>query len=296
MVNVIDLKFQGFSRAIASFLIESGEGPVLIETGPHSTYKALEEGINHLGYDIADIKHVLLSHIHFDHAGAAWALARQGAKIYLHPSGAKHMEDPSRLYESAKRIYQDKMDSLWGSLEPIPKDHLYQIPHEETLHIGKLKFIAHHTPGHAVHHIAWQLEDMLFTGDVAGVKINDGPVVPPCPPPDINIEDWKASIALIRSLNLEKIYLTHFGDFDNIEEHLNELEECLDSWSGWMKLQYDNGADASEITPKFQAYVDEELSSKGLSKNEIDRYGAANPAWMSVAGLMRYWKKRAEIN
>ncbi len=296
MVNVIDLKFQGFSQAIASFLIESGEGPVLIETGPHSTFKALEAGVNPLGYDLSDIKHVLLSHIHFDHAGAAWALARRGAKIYLHPSGAKHMEDPSRLYESAKRIYRDKMDSLWGSLKPIPKDHLYQIPNEETVQIGNLKFTAHHTPGHAIHHIAWQLEDMLFTGDVAGVKINDGPVVPPCPPPDINIEDWKASISLIRGMNLNKIYLTHFGDFDNIEGHLNELEGCLDNWTSWTKVQFEKNADPKDITPEFQAFVDGKLAKKGLTKNEIDRYGAANPAWMSVAGLMRYWKKRGEIS
>ena len=296
MVNAIDLKFQGFSKAIASFLIESGDGPVLIETGPHSTFKTLERSVSQIGYDLSDIKHVLLSHIHFDHAGAAWALAKRGAKIYLHPQGAKHMEDPSKLYESAKRIYKDKMDPLWGALKPIRRDHLYQIPNAESIQLGGLNFIAHHTPGHAIHHIAWQLEDLLFTGDVAGVKVNGGPVVPPCPPPDINIEDWKSSIALIREMKISKIYLTHFGAFDNIGEHLSELEECLDNWANWMKEKWEKNISPQDVTPEFQAYVENQLRLAGLSKNEIDRYGAANPAWMSVMGLLRYWKKRAEMN
>lgn len=292
MVNIIDLKFQGFSKAIASFLIESGDGPVLIETGPHSTFKNLESSVNEIGYKIDEIKHVLLSHIHFDHAGAAWALAKQGAKIYLHPRGARHMADPSKLYESAKRIYKDKMDSLWGRLEPIKKDHLFQIPDKEPLKIGGLSFLAHHTPGHAVHHIAWQLEDILFTGDVAGVKVLNGPIVPPCPPPDINLEDWRKSISTIKAIRPQKLFLTHFGEFTNIEDHLQKLEVCLMDWANWIKDQWKKGFSHQDITPGFQAYVEKQLLDFGLTKSEIDRYEAANPAWMSVAGLIRYWEKK----
>lgn len=292
MVNIIDLKFQGFSKAIASFLIESGDGPILIETGPHSTLKTLMKSVNNLGYQMEDIRHVLLSHIHFDHAGAAWALAKQGAKIYLHPLGAKHMADPSRLYESAKRIYKDKMDSLWGRLEPIKKDHLFQIPDKETLKIGGLTLVAHHTPGHAIHHIAWQLEDMLFTGDIAGVRMMDGPVVPPCPPPDIDLEAWISSISLIRNMNLSKLYLTHFGAFDDIGDHLDRLMERLNNWSDWIKERWSKGMSHDEITPRFRQYVEEQLIEFGLNESELGRYEAANPAWMSVAGLMRYWDRK----
>ncbi len=292
MVNIIDLKFQGFSKAIASFLIESGDGPILIETGPHSTLKTLMKSVNNLGYEMEDIRHVLLSHIHFDHAGAAWALAKQGAKIYLHPLGAKHMADPSRLYESAKRIYKDKMDSLWGRLEPIKKDHLFQIPDKETLKIGGLSLVAHHTPGHAIHHIAWQLEDMLFTGDIAGVRMMDGPVVPPCPPPDIDLEAWISSISLIRNMNLSKLYLTHFGAFDDIGDHLDRLMERLNNWSDWIKERWSKGMSHDEITPRFRQYVEEQLIEFGLNESELGRYEAANPAWMSVAGLMRYWDRK----
>ena len=295
MVNVIDLKFQGFSHAIAAFLLESDDGPVLIETGPHSTFKTLEQSLRQVGYNVTDIQHVLLSHIHFDHAGAAWAFAKHGAKIYLHPSGAKHMEDPTKLYESAKRIYQDKMDILWGKLEPIPKDHLFQIPDHEELTIGGLQFKAHHTPGHAIHHIAWQLEDTVFTGDIAGVKIENGPAVPPCPPPDINIEEWKASIARVKALKPEKLYLTHFGEITDIDRHLSELEACIDSWALWIKEKFDAGVDAATMTPQFQAFVRDQLLTSGLTSSEADRYEAANPAWMSVAGLLRYWRKRSEL-
>ena len=294
MVNVIDLKFQGYSKSIAAFLVESGDGPVLIETGPYSTFGTLEKGIQNLGYELRDIRHVLLSHIHFDHAGAAWALARQGAKIYLHPFGAMHMEDPTKLYESARRIYKDRMDSLWGKMEPIKKDHLFQMPDKETLKVGGLKFVAHHTPGHAVHHVAWQVEDILFTGDVAGVRIENGPIMPPCPPPDINIEDWKRSIALIRSLKLRHIYLTHYAAFTDISNHLDQLEKCLNDWASYIESEWRKGKTQEEITPEFQQYVATQLGDAELSSGDIAKYEAANPSWMSVAGLIRYWKKKEE--
>ncbi|MEQ9426323.1 MAG: MBL fold metallo-hydrolase [Cyclobacteriaceae bacterium] len=295
MVNIIDLKFQGFSEAIASFLIESGDGPVLVETGPHSTFQNLVAGVNSCGYQIEDVKHVLLSHIHFDHAGAAWALAQTGAKVYVHPLGAKHLLDPSRLYESAKRIYKDQMDILWGKLEPVKQDRLIQIPDQETLKIGGLNFKAHHTPGHAIHHIAWQLEDSLFTGDVAGVRVGNGPIVAPCPPPDIHIEHWKESIGKIRNMAISKLYLTHYGEFNDIDQHLSNLEFILDDWANWIKDKMKKGKGPEEATPEFQEYVASQLREEGLNENEIGRYEAANPAWMSVAGLMRYWNKLGGI-
>jgi len=292
MVNVIDLNFQGYSSDIAAFLVESGDGPILIETGPYSTFSTLEKGIQNLGYRVRDIRHILLTHIHFDHAGAAWAFAKQGAKVYLHPVGARHMEDPFKLYESARRIYKDKMDSLWGKMEPIKKDHLFQMPNKEVLKIGNRKFVAHHTPGHATHHIAWQVEDILFTGDVAGIRIKDGPVMPPCPPPDIDIEAWKKSINVIRGLKLSHIYLTHFAAFTDISSHLDQLEKCLDDWVQWIKIEWERGRTHEEITPEFQQYVANQLSDAGLSTGDIAKYEAANPSWMSVTGLIRYWHKK----
>ena len=116
MVHIIDLHFQ-MDHTIASFVVETAEGPVVIETGPHSVYPQLVSGLQKLGYQPADVKHVLLTHIHFDHAGAAWAFAEQGATVYVHPRGWKHLQDPTRLYNSAKRIYQDQMETLWGDMQ-----------------------------------------------------------------------------------------------------------------------------------------------------------------------------------
>ncbi|MFK7947881.1 MAG: MBL fold metallo-hydrolase, partial [Saprospiraceae bacterium] len=232
------------------------------------------------------------THIHFDHAGGAWALAKQGATIYLHPFGKRHLGEPSKLYASAKRIYQDKMETLWGRMEAIDDDKLRTVEHGESITIGDTTFTAHHTPGHAVHHIAWQVGDNLFAGDVAGVKIAKGIVVPPCPPPDINIEDWIASINLVRDLDINALYLTHFNKITNITAHLEALENILWDWANWMKPHFENGTNQKEIVPQFMEYTKQQLLNHGLTEEEIKQYEAANPSWMSVVGLMRYWKKR----
>lgn len=291
MIHILDLEFQ-VKLAIAAFVIETSEGPVLVETGPHSVLPRLESGLADLGYKLSDVKHVLLTHIHFDHAGAAWALAREGAKVYVHPRGYQHLHDPSRLYGSAKRIYGDMMESLWGLMEGIPEEQLVAVSDEQLIEIGDLQFKAWHTPGHASHHIAWQLGDDIFSGDVAGCKINQGPVVPPCPPPDINIEDWVASINVLRAQNPKRLFLTHFGIVEAVEEHLSSLENILHDWANWMKPHYEAGRKAPEVVPEFQAYAAQQLSEAGLSETEVARYEAANPSYMSVAGLMRYWHKK----
>lgn len=292
MYHVIDLHFQNYDHAIAAFLIETSDGPVLIESGPYSTFKSLEAGLEKHGYMPKDIKHVFLSHIHFDHAGAAWAFAETGATVYLHPFGAGHMHDPSKLVASATMIYGDQMDSLWGEMKGIPEKNLKTMDHEETVEIGGESFRALHTPGHAKHHIAWQWKDLIFTGDVAGCKIEGGPVVPPCPPPDINLEDWIHSIDLVLAKNPNKLVLTHFGEENNPNIHMKELKEILHDWSQWMKVKWESGLSNDEITPLFMEYTAGQLRARGVSENGIKQYEAANPSWMSVAGLVRYWKKK----
>lgn len=295
MIYTIDLKFGGVEKAIAAFLVDTGAGLALIETGPHSTLPNLEKGIQTAGYQLSDVKHVFLTHIHLDHAGAAWYFAKEnGANIYVHPFGYPHLLKPERLMNSARQIYQEQMDSLWGEMNPIAANQLFAIDHEEEIKVGNLSFKSWHTPGHAVHHIAWQLDTALFAGDVAGVKINNGLVVPPCPPPDINIEDWQGSIELIKGLELDRIFLTHFGEVRSIATHLDELESQLLDWANWMKPHWEAGANVQELTPKFQAYVANQLKEAGIVGEGLEKYERANPSWMSVAGLMRYWKKRSE--
>jgi glyoxylase-like metal-dependent hydrolase (beta-lactamase superfamily II) len=293
MLHTIDLHFLGHPHTIAAFLIETSEGPVLVETGPHSTLPNLEKGINKAGYALKDVRHVFLSHIHLDHAGAAWVFAEMGATVYLHPLGAPHFLNPEKLLASARMIYQDQMDSLWGQLMPISKERLRVVSHKERIVIGNTAFKALYTPGHAVHHIAWQMGNVLFSGDVAGVRIGEsGIVLPPCPPPDIDVEAWRASIRLMKTKRFDSLFLTHFGQVNNVKEHLTELEGRLLNWANWIKPFFQNGADAQEVTPLFQAYVAKQLHEGGISGEGLQQYESANPAWMSVAGLMRYWKKR----
>ncbi|MEO9965821.1 MAG: MBL fold metallo-hydrolase [Reichenbachiella sp.] len=291
-IELIDLHFQHLDHAIGAYLIPTVDGPILIETGPYSTFIELKQMIESNGYQLSDIKHVFLTHIHLDHAGAAWAFAEAGANIYLHPFGAKNMEDPSRLMESAKRIYQDKMDELWGQMKPIPAHQLIQVDDLQRIEIGDLTLTSLHTPGHAKHHIAWQIEDVIFTGDVAGVKIDGGPVVPPCPPPDINIEDWKNSISILRRAKPKALYLTHYDKIENIDEHLDQLEQILDDWARWIKTQMTGGLTNEEMVPIFMKYTADQLRKARLNESGITLYEAANPSWMSVAGLVRYWTKK----
>ncbi len=294
MVHVIDLKFKGYEKAIAAFLIPTDAGLVLIETGPYSTFPNLTAGIEAAGYSADDVKHVLLTHIHLDHAGAAWAFAERNATIHVHPFGARHMADPSRLMDSARRIYKDEMDSLWGDMRAIPENRLRTAEDGYSLSVGGKNFTALYTPGHAVHHNAWKVDDVIFTGDVAGVKIANGMIVPPCPPPDINIEDWEASIDLLRNQNASRFFLTHFGEVTDVDVHLDTLKSILWDWANWMKPHWESGADPKELTPKFQDYTKQQLIDFGVAAEDLARYEAANPSWMSVAGLLRYWRKKAE--
>ncbi|MEL7021619.1 MAG: MBL fold metallo-hydrolase [Bacteroidota bacterium] len=296
MIHTLDLSFLGDPKSIAAFLVETTEGPVLFETGPYSTFSHLKSGVEKLGYQLADIRHVFITHIHLDHAGAAWALAAQGATIYVHPRGAKHLAQPERLMSSATRIYGDQMDRLWGDMRPIPDTQIQVVEHEEKMKIGGVKIRAWHTPGHASHHIAWQVNNVhLIAGDVAGVKIDNGIVVPPCPPPDIDLEAWEQSIQLILSRRYHSLFLTHFGEINGtrqIKAHLVELRSRLRSWANWIKPYYENNIPPAEITPKFEQYVNYQYDQSNMSDMLKQYYQNANPVWMSVAGLLRYWRKR----
>ncbi|MEM6800275.1 MAG: MBL fold metallo-hydrolase [Bacteroidota bacterium] len=294
MIHTLDLHFQ-VPNSIAVYVIETEAGPVLIETGPHSRFAHLEAELEKIGYKPADFKHVFVTHIHFDHAGAAWAFAEQGATIYVHPRGWKHMHDPERLYNSAKRIYGDMMEPLWGIMKAIPEELLIAVEDEQEIKVGEKVFKSWHTPGHANHHIAWQMDDVIFTGDVGGCRIPNGPVVPPCPPPDINLEAWADSILTLRAQNPSSLYLTHFGKVENPAEHLDQLEFILNDWAQWIKAAWEKGQSQKDMMPGFIAHTDEQLRQAGvLDKVELKKYEAANPAYMSVVGLIRYWQKKSE--
>ena len=292
MVKIIDIQFLGVKSAIACFLIKSSKGLIMIETGPSTSYNIISQELTNLGYNIKDVKHVFVTHIHLDHSGGAWKFAKNGAKIYVHPCGAQHLENPQKLIESATKIYGDKMDFLWGKIQKIDKKKIQTVEHKEKIIIGDTTIESLHTPGHAEHHIALKINDEIFTGDVAGAKIFNGPVLPACSPPEIDLEKWENSIDIIIKEKPKCLYLTHFVKTKNVNHHLKEMKKILWDWANWIKTNKNKFDDMNTLTEEFENYVKDFLKNLNLSENLINQYYAANPPYMSVSGLLRYWNKK----
>ncbi|HHQ49574.1 MAG TPA: MBL fold metallo-hydrolase [Acidobacteria bacterium] len=290
--SVIDLKFQGEEQVIAAFLVPAPEsGFVLVESGPGSTVAALEEGIGAAGFELADLRGVLVTHVHLDHAGAAGELARRtGAGVWVHPKGARHLADPERLLASARKIYGSAMNMLWGTMEPVPAELLHTVEDGETVKIAGLRATAWHTPGHARHHVAWQIGDQLATGDVGGLRIpGSSYVVPPTPPPDIDIPVWKASLDKIRSLGARRLLVTHFGIHEGVGEHLDQLEGRLDRWWDLAEETLGMGGDVGTLEALLVDLDDTEMARAEVGNRAREHYRAACPMFMNASGLVRAW-------
>lgn len=280
------------SNVIASYLIDTGDEPVLIETGPESVYNELVSRLKRHNLKPVDIKRVFVSHIHLDHAGSAWRFAEQGATIYVHPFGARHLVDPSKLLASARMIYKEDMEKLWGEVRPIPQEMVKPAENNMVLEIGNTEIRVFETKGHASHHNIYMIEDALFTGDTGGIRINSGPVIPPTPPPDINIEEWQESIRFMRKLSPKRLYPTHFGEHTDIENYLKELESRLLDFSDWgLRMLKSNKSD-EEIARECDTMIRSILQGNGASPELIRAYELADPFWMNAGGLIRYWRKR----
>lgn len=294
-IHPIDLEFNGYALVIFSFLIKTDDGPIIVETGPHSCLDKLVEGLAQHGYTQEDVKHVFLTHIHLDHAGGAWCFAEHGAKVYVHPLGYKHLHDPSKLLASAKMIYGKDMDRMWGTLKPIPADQFCVMEDDESVEVNGLTIISHHTPGHAKHHTAWQLENNLFTGDLAGIKHPEGAVIPPCPPPDINIDLWIENIDKVLSISeVDTYYVTHGAKVENVRAHMDSLKTALLSFSEFVKPYFDKDISPAEALPEFASFVTEYLRDTGMSQDAIDTFVNGGAIMADLMGLMRHWKKKKE--
>jgi glyoxylase-like metal-dependent hydrolase (beta-lactamase superfamily II) len=291
-IHTIDLNFQNKTQAIACYLIRSGDAVVLIESGPGSTLPALEAGLAVQGLTPRDVTHVLLTHIHLDHAGAAGWLSQQGARIYVHPNGAPHMLNPEKLIASATRIYADRMETLWGEFLPVEQNQLTVPQDAQEISIGNLKFIAVDTPGHAEHHYSYIFEDVCFSGDAGGVRIPGFAYMrAPMPPPELHFGRWRESIARLRSMKFSHIAPTHFGIFDDSTWQLDELQRDLDSAEKWIAEVMPAEPSIEELREMFSAWMERQALVQGLSEDAVRAYMLANPPGMSADGLMRYWTK-----
>lgn len=294
-ILTLDLNFQNIPQSIAAYLVLGPDGPVLVETGPGSTLPALLNELQQ--HDVAPdgIKHVLLTHIHFDHAGAAGWWAQQGAQIYVHPFGAKHLIDPAKLIGSATRIYGDKMDTLWGDILPAPAENVTMIYDDDTIEMAGLRFKVLETPGHARHHHAYRLGDLLFTGDAAGIKIPGSPLLGlPAPPPEFDRGVWQETIKRLRTEDVHTIYPTHFGPTPYQPSHWDDLSQLLDDATEFIRARIEAGQSRDEILTEFLAWNQYRANVAGLSEMSVRQYITANPLEMSVDGIMRYWHKRLE--
>ena len=291
-IVTLDLNFQGRPHAIAAYLIRHGDAVILIESGPGSTQAALQTALAQEGLSAADVTHVLLTHIHLDHAGAAGWLAQQGAEIYVHPIGAPHMLNPEKLIASATRIYGDRMESLWGEFLPVPQNQLKTPNDAEAIRIGSAEFIPLNTPGHAEHHYVYLFEDIAFCGDVGGVRIPGYQYLRvPMPPPELHIERWHASIARIRKEKPARIAPTHYGIFDDVEWQLREVEKGLDSSARWLDATMAAEPSIEQMRQSYTDWIMAEGEQIGLDAEAVKAYELANPLGMSADGLLRYWKK-----
>ncbi|ADV67692.1 MBL fold metallo-hydrolase [Deinococcus maricopensis] len=291
--HLLDLHFQGTPGVIAAYAVPLHSGGVaLIDPGPSSTLTTLERGLGTLSFTLEDVRAVLLTHIHLDHAGVAGTLAERGADVYVHERGAAHLARPDRLLASARTIYAEHMDALWGDMRPVPRERLHAVQDGSTVTLGSDAFHATYAPGHAVHHVAWQHGDDLFVGDVAGVRL-DARQTPraPTPPPDIDLDAWAASVARLRALPARTLHLTHYGSYPATDAHWDNLLRTMHADAARVRegLERQLGADA--LTAEFTRAVEADLAQEGDDLAARFRY--ACPAWMSVQGLTRYWTRKA---
>ncbi len=290
---VIDHRFQGSEELIASFLLPGADGLTLVESGPASTLPRLLEGIRAAGFDPADLRRVVLTHVHLDHAGGAGSLLRHAphARVHVHPAGVPHLLDPSKLVRSARRVFGDAMDALWGEVLPVPAERVAPLADGEELPIGGRVLRALFTPGHAGHHLALHepAAGAVFTGDVAGVRLpGSAHVRPPTPPPDVDLALWRESVGRIRALGPRRLYLTHFGGFDDPGPHLDGLIARLFFWAGWTQAQRERGADAAEVAAGLRRLGDAEIRAAGGDDALVDRYELAVGYEMIARGLLRH--------
>lgn len=293
----ISLPFQNEEEIIGSYLL-AGDGELaLIDPGPGSTLEGLLEGIHEAGFDPQDLTHVLLTHVHLDHAGVVGSLARRisQVRVLVHKLGEPHLRDTSKLVASAQRIYGERMQSLWGEIEAVPGQQLKTLEGNDILNVAGRRLEVHYTPGHAVHHVIFfdAHSGELFAGDVAGVRLQGIDFVrPPTPPPDLDLEDWSASLDLVKRLRPDVLYIGHYGAVRNIISHIASLRERLYGWGDFVLGAMNEGKNEEEIIARLIKQANPELERVSRTFHDVVRYDIATNYPMTVQGYMRYWRKK----
>jgi glyoxylase-like metal-dependent hydrolase (beta-lactamase superfamily II) len=270
-VRLIDVEHQGIPHVIGAWLVDG----VLIDPGPASTVPTL---LRKLDGEVPRV--IAATHIHLDHSGAVGTLVREwpGVEVWVHQRGAPHLAEPEKLLRSAARLYGEDMDRLWGETLPVPRERLSVLGEGGVVDGFRYAY----TPGHASHHVAFLHEatGTAFTGDAGGVRIGDGPVSAPTPPPDVDLEAWRRSLEVIEAWRPTALVPTHFGRHEGVAEHLDELRAYLDEW-GTKARELDRDAWIAAYRARIAPAA------------EVPAIEQAMPVEQQYAGLERYWSKRS---
>lgn len=296
-VDYFDLNFVGIPSIIATALIQGPDGIAIVDPGPTTALPAVEAALTARGYSWRDVTDVLLTHIHLDHAGATGTLTQlaPAARVHVHERGAPHLIDPSKLVASASRLYQDLMGVLWGDILPVPQERLHILTGAGSVSAGGRTVEVEWTPGHAWHHVSYFLPEagIAFVGDTAGISRPSGRlVIPPTPPPDIDLDAWRDSTERILRWNPETLFLTHFGPVQAPRMHFQTLWTTMDEWSARVRASL-AGADLDDEA-RAQVFVESVTAdiARQASRAEAESYARAARFDFSWTGLARYWRKR----
>lgn len=291
-IHTLDLKFLGIPGVIASYLVESAGEFALIETGPGSTLETLRAAIRAAGVDEAAIRKIFVTHIHLDHAGAAGWWAQNGATIYCHPNAARHLVDPSRLMDSARMVYGDQMDTLWGGMLPAPAGRVVALQDNEGVKLGGVEIIAWNTPGHARHHHAFVIGDVCFTGDVAGMRLENSHYLSvTSAPPQFEPDAYLQSVDRLIAANFRLLYLTHFGAVSDVSWHLTTYRQRVIEVYERVAAGFREGISAEENRRRYAAAEHETAMQAGVSEELWLKGEEANVTYMCADGVRLYCEK-----
>lgn len=299
-IVLIDLGFMETSGVIASYLLVGDDELTLIESGPATTRAHLEQGLRDAGHSLHDVSRIIITHIHLDHGGAAGSILRDHPhmRLSVHSFGAPHMIDPSRLLVSAGRIYEDRLDQLFGEVVGVPEDRLDLLTDGEVVRASGRSLRMLSTPGHASHHVAIfdEMTGTLFTGDAAGVRVPEHDfVAPPTPPPEFAPDLWAETIQTLRHTRPARLALTHFGMFDDVDSHLDRLMPGLESAIALAREALSEGGDLAALTARLLDFERENVGDAD-ARQAMRQLELASPTYVSAMGLQRYLKKRGDLD